>query len=69
TEDLFFVADGKGGHFFSKTLAEHRARTREWRKIERAFRKRERDARPAFLRKNDRPFRRRRRTDLRSQRA
>ncbi|MEO1651741.1 MAG: endolytic transglycosylase MltG, partial [Pseudomonadota bacterium] len=43
TEDLFFVADGKGGHFFSKTLAEHRARTREWRKIERAFRKRERE--------------------------
>jgi len=35
TEYLFFVADGTGGHAFSKTLAEHERKVREWRKIER----------------------------------
>ena len=35
TDEYFFVADGTGGHAFSRTLAEHEARVREWRKIER----------------------------------
>ncbi len=35
TDYLFFVADGSGGHAFSKTLAEHERKVREWRKIER----------------------------------
>lgn len=35
TEDLYFVADGTGGHAFSRTLKEHQERVREWRRIER----------------------------------
>ena len=36
TKDLYFVADGTGGHAFSPSLAGHERNVKEWRKLERA---------------------------------
>ncbi|MGF1648914.1 MAG: endolytic transglycosylase MltG [Hyphomicrobiaceae bacterium] len=44
TNDLFFVADGRGGHVFAETLDEHRRNVQRWREIERAIRERQRGA-------------------------
>ncbi len=38
TDYLYFVADGRGGHIYSKTLQEHEQAVRQWRKIEREIR-------------------------------
>ncbi|MEQ1697852.1 MAG: endolytic transglycosylase MltG [Hyphomicrobiaceae bacterium] len=35
TNDIYFVADGTGGHAFSETLKEHNAAVSNWRKVER----------------------------------
>lgn len=35
TRDLFFVADGTGGHAFSETYEQHRRHVARWRQIER----------------------------------
>ena len=38
TKELFFVADGNGGHVFAETLKDHNANVQKWRAVERDIR-------------------------------
>lgn len=41
TNEVYFVADGQGGHIFSETLKEHNAAVQNWRKAEKEIRARQ----------------------------
>ena len=49
SENMFFVADGTGGHIFAKTYSQHKKNVKEWRKIEKRIRKKQAEKKAAKL--------------------
>ena len=47
TKDLYFVADGNGGHVFSETLKDHNTAVGNWRKTEKDIRARQAETKGA----------------------
>lgn len=41
TNDLYFVADGQGGHIYSENIKDHNAAVANWRKVEKEIRARQ----------------------------
>lgn len=46
TQDLYFVADGNGGHIFSETLDQHSRNVQRWRQIEKDAKEKQEQAAP-----------------------
>ncbi len=45
TDDIYFVADGRGGHTFTKTYPEHQKNVKKWRQYVRGQKKIKKDSR------------------------